>query len=152
MHRLVMNRIRGFSILDLLIIFSIVLICVVIGTPLVTKYSIQVRMAEALYEAERAQSMVTTYCAVSPSVVELNSASTGYVLHDSEYVKSLQMGGPCVAPSITVVTQNTGISPDPTITLTGTRLSDTSLLAWDCSSSSNDSYVSESCRKYVNSN
>lgn len=147
-----MNHIRGFSVLDLLIIFAVALICVVIGIPLITKYSIQVRMAEALYEAERAQSMVTTYCTVSPSAVELNSTSTGYVLHDSEYVKSLQMGGPCVAPSITLVTRNTGISPDPTITLTGTRLGDSSLLAWDCSSNSKDSYVSETCRKYVNSN
>ena len=152
MHSLVMNRIRGISFLDLLIIFSIALICIVIGTPLVTKYSIQARMAEAFSEAERAQSMVTMYCTVSPAVVDLSTTATGYVVHESEYVKSLHLGGPCVAPSITVVTRNTGLSPDPTITLTGTRLSDSSLLAWNCSSSSDDSYVSETCRKYANSN
>jgi hypothetical protein len=151
MHRLIMNRTLGFSILDLLIIFAVALICVVIGIPLINKYSTQVRMAEALYEAERAQSMIDTYCAVSPSAVELSSALTGYVLHDLEYVKSLHMGGACAAPSITVATRNTGLSPDPTITLTGTRRSGSSMLVWNCSSSSSDSYVSESCRKYAKS-
>jgi hypothetical protein len=152
MQSLVINRARGISLLDLLIIFSITLICIVIGTPLVTKYSIQVRMAEAFAEAERAQSMVSMYCTVSPAVVDLSTTPTGYVLHDSEYVKSLQLDGPCVAPSITVVTRNTGLSPDPTITLTGSRLRESSMLAWNCSSSGSDSYVSENCRKYITSN
>jgi Tfp pilus assembly major pilin PilA len=151
MHCPDVNRIRGFSILDLLILLSVAMICIVIGTPLIAKYSVKVRMAEAISEAERAQSMITMYCAVSPSAAELSAASTGFVLHDSEYVKSLQLSGPCSAPAITVVTRNTGVSPDPTIILAGARSSDSSLLAWTCSSNSTDSIVAETCRDHANS-
>ena len=147
MHHLVINRIRGFSILDLLIILSIIFAGVVVGTPLYTKYSIQVRVAEAIAEADRARSIATTYCMVNPVVVELSSAPTGYVLHPSDYVESLKLHGSCAAPTITLVTRNTGASPDPIIVLNGTPGPGSSKLEWACSSSGSDSYIPESCQK-----
>jgi hypothetical protein len=145
MHYPHKSRFRGFSILDLLIILSITFACIVMSTPLINKYSIQARMAKAFAEADRARSITAMYCRVNPSVAELGTAHTGYVFHASPYVKTLQLDGTCDAPAITLVTRNTGASPDPTITLSGVPNPRSSRLEWTCSSNGSSAYISGLC-------
>jgi hypothetical protein len=145
-RRIATFGIRGISAIDLLIVFAVTSACVVLSAPILSDYSIRARMVDALLAADSAKDAVSIACAVNPSTSELNKARVGFEFPQSKYVQSGDLIGSCVGPVITVVTRNTGASPDPIVLIVGYFEPDLRRYLWTCTSTGTESYLPDTCR------
>ena len=130
---------RGFTLIELMIVLSIIAIILALALPVYSNYSIRTRIAEGLSVANAAKTGVAFTCNKNPEIVGLTNDAAGYDFSagstDRDYVADIQVMGPCTAPVITITTRRTGHSPDPEVLLTGNLTPNSGVMSWTCSSS-----------------
>lgn len=107
-------------------------------------YGTRSKVSEALSVAETAKIDIVITCNADPNLSGLSEEFIGHDFPHSPYVKSVTVGGTCKAPTITLVTANTGLNINPTLHITGTFKDD--IVTWSCRSTGLDMDKPQRCR------
>jgi type IV pilus assembly protein PilA len=145
-------RCRGFTLIELMIVIAILAILMAIAIPAYQDFTIRAKVSEGVNVTSAAKIAVSETCRSDPLIAAVTSTNTGYSFtpgtSSTDYVASVSLGGSCIAPTITVTTQNTGAPSDPILTYTGAFGVDASHIAWDCTTSAGSGrYVPQECRQ-----
>jgi len=106
---------RGFTLIELMIVITIVAVLVSLALPAYQNYTIRSKAAEGLSVGAGAKLAIEESCQSDPSI---NVASqTGYSFEESKYVSNVRLIGNCSIMVIAIRTQNTGATRDPMIWL-----------------------------------
>lgn len=125
-----MQRAKGFTLIELMIVIAIVALLVAIALPAYQDYTIRAKVSEGVLAAAPAKLAITeiaTARAVLPTAVTDN-AYAAWVSHASTHVASIDI----VNGVITVVTDNTGAAADPTLEFQPVQTSLESPITWRC--------------------
>lgn len=137
------NRLRtasGFTLIELMIVLAIVAIILTLALPVYTNYTIRAKIGEGLSVAATAKTMVASTCMDNPSLTGLTNDIVGYNYHPSTWVASIEVSESCLAPLITIVTQNTGAAdPPPEVRLEGSF--ESGRVSWTCRSLNTPDYL-----------
>ncbi len=104
------GKLKGFTVLELMIVVAIIAILVSIAIPSYQDYTIRTKVAEGLSVAASAKLAIEESCQ-SDSTINIQ-AQTGYQFQPSNFVSSVQFLGNCDIMVIAIRTQNTGADPD----------------------------------------
>lgn len=137
---------KGFTLIELMILVAIITIILTLALPVLSNYRVRTKVVEALSLANTVKNATSAICVERPSLTELTIEKTGPVLKESLYVRSITVTGTCIAPVITITTQNMGLSTDPVITLTGDFPGDSARANWTCTANVLNIYVPKECR------
>jgi hypothetical protein len=137
---------RGITSVELLLILSVLFIFMAGAYSWIDGYSTRTKVAEALTVVQSAKTAIETSCAENPTMRELNSNLLGFELRPSVYVSGITLGGSCDAPKIQLVTLNTGLEPELTISVDGDRRSGGRAIEWVCRSDGLEKHVPKACR------
>lgn len=146
MNRLNAYCLRGFSAIDLLIVFSITCICVVAGTPFLSNYAVRSRLTEAIVVADGAKTAITLACMEEPNLGALDYRSTGYTFDGARYVSDVEVEGSCAKATIRLLTIGTGAQPDPIVTFNGVTGASDKNMHWTCSGTGSELHLPRECR------
>jgi len=138
----------GFTLIELMIVVSIIAIILTLALPVYTNYTIRAKIGEALSVAAAAKTAVTATCMENPNLTGLDNNAVGYSFNASTWVESINVSEDCTEPVITILTRNTGApAPTPQITLTGFPSLSGGIFSWMCSSPNAPNYlVPSTCR------
>lgn len=141
-----MKNTKGFTLIELMIVIAIIAILLALALPAYQDYSIRAKVGEGLSVAAAAKLAVVETCQTNPTTTPTNT-SVGYSSASSNYVTSITVSGTCSAPTVSIVTTNTGADPtSPTMLLTGTRNA-TGVTSWVCTKTAGeDRHVPATCR------
>ena len=137
---------RGFTLIELMIVVAIIAIILTLALPVYSNYSIRAKVGEALGVAAAAKTATSATCVEDRTIAALDNVSAGYLFQPTPYINNIVISGPCVAPVITITTQNTGASTDPVLTLTGSLPDGEGRITWSCTTSTSYIYVPTTCR------
>jgi type IV pilus assembly protein PilA len=128
-----------------MIVLAVIAIILALAIPAYINYSIRAKVSESLSLGAAAKTMLASTCQEDPTLTDLTNQKGGYDFQESKYVFSIELGGNCSAPTITITTQGTGAQPDPVLTITGdfTRGARTT---WTCVTSGLNVHVPKTCR------
>jgi prepilin-type N-terminal cleavage/methylation domain-containing protein len=151
--RLVKNT-RGFTLIELMIVIAIIAILLALAIPAYQDYAIRAKVGEGLSVGASAKLAVGETCQTDPVVGggasgTPTNANSGYEFIASKYVTSVAIGGTCLAPTVTVVTNtNTGATTPPTLLLTGEYADGAGRYDWACThiGGGEDRHVPATCR------
>jgi type IV pilus assembly protein PilA len=136
---------RGYTLIELMIVIAILAIVLTVAVPVYSNYTIRAKIAEGLSLANAAKTTVSATCVENRTLTSLTNSAAGYNFiagtDSTDYVADIQASGTCTAPILTVTTMNTGHSPDPQITMTGTVAIGSGQVTWKCSSSNTPNYL-----------
>lgn len=136
---------KGFTLIELMIVVAIISIILTLALPVYSDYSIRTKIVEALSVSKAAKTAVAAACQEDPTISALTPQKAGYNFAEaSQYVASVTLSGPCTLPVITILTQQTGAFPDPSLTITGTLGS--SNMDFVCVSTGPNKHVPRTCR------
>ena len=139
------NRQTGFTLIELMIIVSIIGILVAIALPTYQGYTIRAKVSEGVILASVAKTAVTETAESLGGLANVTAANTGYVSSATKYVASI--GITDATGLVTVTTQATGATVAPVITLTPAQASSESAITWTCSSTAGAAkHVPAECR------
>lgn len=141
-----LSREVGFTLIELMIVVSIIAILLMLAIPTYSNYTIRTKIGEALSVANSAKIAVASACQEDLTIDPLTSNRAGYSFDPSTYVASVVLAGPCTAPTITVTTQNTGAQLDPVLTITGELVDGSGRTSWTCVSSGLNIHLPQTCR------
>jgi len=129
---------RGFTLIELMIVVSIIAIILTISIPVFSNYSIRAKIAEGMSIANSAKTAVSATCSSDLGLLAISNSLIGWDFAENldsvTYVASILASGPCTTPIISITTKNTGVSPDPVLTLTGALSPTSGQIEWRCSS------------------
>ena len=145
---------KGFTLIELMIVIAIIAILVALALPAYQDYTIRTKVGEGLSVAAAAKIAVSETCqsdpiigGTTPANSSPDNANTGYDFASSTYVLSVTIGGTCLAPTIIVVTANTGATNDVSITLTGAYGDNAGRIQWTCARTAGENrHVPTTCR------
>ena len=121
-----MKRVQqGFTLIELMIVVAIVGILAAIALPAYQDYVIRSKMSEAIAAIAACKTSVAEYSS-SHTAYPTDTAAAGCSTTVTKYVASLD----ATNGVITAVSQNTGASPECTLTLTPAGVS-TAITAWN---------------------
>lgn len=138
------NR-NGFTLIELMIVVAIIAIILVLALPVFADYTIRAKISEALSVSMSAKTAVSSTCQEDPLIDPLTPQNSDYSFPEpTEYVTSVTLTGPCTLPVITIVTQFTGASQDPILTISGTLTEGN--MTFICTSDGPNKHVPKTCR------
>jgi len=144
---------KGFTLIELMIVIAIIAILLALALPAYQDYTIRTKVGEGLSVGAAAKLAVSETCQTEDATTfNPTNTNTGYTWDtDSAYVDDVQIGGTCLAPSVTISTFNTGADPDVTIVLLGSYAVGEGRIAWACYTQSNGGsglvqHVPSTCR------
>ena len=140
------NAERGITLIELMIVVTIIAIVFTLALPVYSNYSIRSKVSAALSLGADAKAAIAAACLDDPALADLTSAKVGYRFQPGPHVESIVISGHCRAPVITIRTKDTGVVPEPTLKLTGHFPGGIVQDSWDCASSGPNTYVPKSCR------
>jgi prepilin-type N-terminal cleavage/methylation domain-containing protein len=112
--------VRGFTLVELMIVLAIVAVILTIALPVYSDYAIRTKVTKAIGVAEGAKTAVSKTCTEYPKMRAITPENVQYKFSvQSKYVQNILISGSCTSPEIAIRTQNTGASPDPVIILEG---------------------------------
>ncbi|MEJ8569615.1 pilin [Elongatibacter sediminis] len=141
-----MKNSKGFTLIELMIVIAIIAILLALAIPAYQDYTIRAKVGEGLSVGASAKLAVSESCQTDPTISPGNDA-VGYSFTGSPYVTSVTVGGSCGAPTVTVVTANTGASTDVTLLLTGNYTDGAGRYSWECENTTGENrHVPATCR------
>ena len=145
MNRLTTNPFGGFTLIELIIFVAVTSVVLLGAQSWYANHTIRTKIAEALSTANSAKTAITITCTEDTSIAALTNSLAGYNFPTSLYVKSVTLSGSCTSPIITVLTFNTGLLIDPTLTITGDNSVKNVQWSWTCASDGLDIHVPGTC-------
>ena len=137
---------RGFTLIELMIVVALIAIILTLAVPTYSNYSTRAKISESLSIAASAKTSVASTCQENRTIASLTNQLAGYDFQATKHVLNVVLGGPCLTPTITMTTQDTGAQPDPVLTITGDFSPDTGRISWTCVSSGPNLQVPKTCR------
>jgi type IV pilus assembly protein PilA len=136
----------GFTLIELMIVIAVIAIIITLALPTYSDYQVRTKVAEGLSVAAPAKTATASTCQEDRTLTNLDNFKVGVYFDPSTWVSSIQVTGACVAPVISVTTQNTGAGTDPVIILTGNFDVDSGRISWVCSTTGSNAHVPKECR------
>lgn len=128
----------GFTLIELMIVVAVLAILLSVALPAYSNYVVRSKIAEGLSVAMAAKTAAATACQEDLTLTTLTNAIAGYSFdpptQDETYVEDVDISGECTEPVITITTRQTGLAPDPVITLTGDFTNGAGRINWICAS------------------
>lgn len=123
-----MKRVQqGFTLIELMIVVAIVGILAAIALPAYQDYVIRSKMSEAEAAIAACKTSVAEYVATHADVFPTDTTASGCSTTTTHYLASLSVA----SGVITATSQNTGASPECTLTLTPSAVStDGTIQTW----------------------
>jgi type IV pilus assembly protein PilA len=135
---------KGFTLIELMIVIAIVAILLALAIPAYQDYTIRSKVGEALSVGAAAKIAVAETCQTD---MLAGATNTGYSFTASKYVASVTLAGACTAPTITILTQNTGATTAPSVRLNGSYADGSGRYEWLCQKvAGDDRHVPATCR------
>lgn len=136
---------RGFTLIELMIVISILAVLLALALPVYSNYAIRAKIGEGLSVANAVKTTVSSTCVENPALLGLDNAKAGYQFVESadsnSYIEDIQVSGPCRNPLITITTKNTGQVPAPVVVMTGDLPPASGNFRWTCSSSNTPNWL-----------
>jgi len=153
MNRFVQKNVKGFTLIELMIVIAIIGILAAVALPRYQDYTVRAKVTELVLAATPAKLAVTESVqakGVMPAAIDVVEAQT------TGYVKSVLYTPPDTTTAttytgvITVTGQNDTRFADRTLTLTGTYTPATGQLTWVCAAGATNpidaKYLPASCK------
>lgn len=145
MNGLVANRSGGITLIELIISLAVLSVVLSGAHSWFDNHVIRSKIAEAVAVTESAKTAVIVTCTEDPDITALTNSAVGYSLPGSLYVKDVSVSGSCALPIITILTANTGLLIDPTLTIAGDNSIANGQSSWTCVSDGLDMHVPDTC-------
>jgi prepilin-type N-terminal cleavage/methylation domain-containing protein len=136
-----MKNVKGFTLIELMIVIAILGILLAIAIPAYQDYLSRAKASEAILAAAPAKLGVSEYT-ISNTTFPGTLAATGVTFSATQYVSALTVGANGV---IKVSAQNTGCATEPVFVLTPTTVSN-GTVKWACTASAGQNCAPASCR------
>ena len=145
MNRLIANSCRGITLIKLMIAVAFTSVVFSGAHSWQANHAIRTIIAQALSTAISAKLAINLACTEDPSIAALTNHQIGYSFPTSLYVKNLTVSGSCTSPIITVLTVNTGLLIDPTLTITSDNSVNNVQRSWVCASDGLNVHMPDEC-------
>ena len=145
MSRLTVNPGAGFTLIELIILVAVSSVVLSGVHSWYANHATRIKIDVALSTADSAKMAINIACTEDPSATALTNNLVAYNFPTSPYVEGVTISGSCTSPIITVLTVNTGLLIDPTLTITGDNSVNNVQRSWTCASDGLDIHVPDTC-------
>ena len=145
MNRLIANSGRGITLIELIIAVAFTSVVFSGAHSWHANHTIRTKIAQALSTVDSAKMAINVTCTEDPGIAALTNNQIGHSYPTSLYVKNLTVSGTCTSPIITVLTVNTGLLVDPTLTITSDNSANNVQRSWTCASDGLNVHMPDAC-------
>ena len=132
------SQLKGFTLIELMIVISIIAVLLALAIPVYTNYSIRSKINVGFSVSKALKVAVGDACKVDPNLQTLEDTllvnRSLEISKKNSFVEDIHITGPCIEPKITITTIDTGQTPAPILLITGKPTQDSHNFLWTCSS------------------